>query len=165
MSDLVNNVQEIISSGKSMGISMIAHSLRAKEKDVIDVLNADQGLVVDGSNFDKVWSFMTTLDKMTFITLAYGNVIEVTTNVIQGKDAMGYFNLMGDAALGGHIKKDLVTHIALISIPFMKLESYQIAFLNSDGTIMYSFYLGRDNHKLRENEVLAFKNLKEELRG
>ena len=139
MTELKELVYQIINSQKAMGIDMLASACKVSPKQVIEVLDNELAKVVSKDCFDRVWDFLTKQDHMTFLTIVYGNVIEVKTKVVKGVRTHGYFNLFGKAPLNGHLKEDLITAIALISVPFMGKESHQIAFLNDEGNIMYSF--------------------------
>lgn len=164
MENLKNKVQEIIDSKKAKGIAMMAQDLGVTHAQVIEVLDAKYAKVVTKDNFYRVWDFLTSRDSLTLLVISDGNIFEVKSKVVPGKEAQGYFNLFGSEPLQGHIKIDAVDEIALLSVPFMSFESHQIAFLNTKGHIMYSFYLSRDDsHKLLENDVNAFLALKEEL--
>ena len=164
MEALKAKVQEIIDSKKAKGIEMISSALGVTNAQVIEVLDEKYAKVVSKDNFYRVWDFLTSRDSLTFLVIVYNNIFEIKSKVVPGKEAQGYFNLFGKEPLHGHIKIEDVDKIALLSVPFLSLESHQIAFINADGKIMYAFYLARDeHHKLIEQDVSAFLALKEEL--
>lgn len=163
MNNLEQQILDIIASGKAMGLSFIAKTLQVSDKEAIEALPAHMALVVDKDKFQKIWNFMTLQEHLTFITQVKNSFIEIKTQILAGKNAHGYFNLIGDAPLNGHLKLEDIAEIVLLSVPFMHLESHQIAFLDDKGQILYSFYLGRKQHKLIPSQVDAFKKLWEEL--
>lgn len=159
---LKTKIYELIESKKALGISFIAKKLNISDKDAICELDTNEGILIHKDNFEKVWEFLTGLSELTFTTYIENSFIEVKTQVNPGKKALGYFNLTGTGALNGHLKLEDIKEIAILSVPFLHLESHQIAFLNNNGNILYSFFLSRKDHKLKESEIAKFKTLKEQ---
>ena len=101
-----------------------------------------------GAEFEDVWAGISRWEKATFIIRHLGHVIEIPGKIKPGKMGRGYYNIMGEDGLCGHIKADSITDIAYLSMPFMGRESHSIQFFGSDGSVMFSVYLGRRNHEL-----------------
>lgn len=100
------------------------------------------------------------MGELTFFIGKDGNIFEIKLEVSPGKSAHGYFNLFAHGKLNGHLRPETVAHIALLKIPFLHLQSRQIAFVNAEGQVMYSFYLTRDDNKqLKAEQVQAFEAL------
>lgn len=59
-----------------------------------------------------------------------------------GKHGHGYFNLFGDAPLGGHLKLDELDCMCFLSMPFMGKESHSVHFFHSGGEVMFSYMSG-----------------------
>ncbi len=91
-----------------------------------------------------------------------GSIFEVKAPFPKGKLARGYYNLMGkEGELHGHLRLDLVEHIALVSKPFMGQESYFIGFFAAQGECVFKVYLGRDKQRnLYPEQIEKFQQLK-----
>lgn len=156
MNNLKQQIDEIISQGKCMGLSMLKNTLKVSELEICRALDKKDCTLFDGADFDKVWNFLCGFEKLTFFIEKEGNIFELGVRVAPGRDGMGYFNLFGSGSLNGHLKKDSVSKIALLKLPFMHLVSYQIAFIGKDGNSLYNFYLSRTEHKHNEQDLKAF---------
>lgn len=156
MYELKTKIDEIVSSGKCMGLLMLKNALKVSELEVLENLDERETLILGNASFDNVWEFLTTFKKLTLFLEKAGNIFEIDTRIGSGKEGMGYFNLFEKGCLNGHLVKDSVSHIALLKLPFMHLTSYQVVFLGKDGNSIFSFYLGRENHQHDENEVDRF---------
>ena len=145
---LQQQLKELIAGGKCMGLQMLSGVCRKSELEVIKALPEGMGTLFDSSYFDKVWQMLTEIDTLTFFIESSGNIFEIKTKVAPGREGFGYFNLFGKNCLNGHLRKETVSYIAFLKIPFMQLESRQVAFINADGKVMYSFYLPREGQKI-----------------
>jgi hypothetical protein len=101
---------------------------------------------------------------VTTIVHSFGSIFETKANFPKGKQAHGYYNLMGkEGELHGHLRLDLMEHIALVSKSFRGLESHYIGFFDAQGNCVFKVYLGRDKKRqLFPNQVEAFTQLKKE---
>ena len=156
MNELKTKIDEIVSSGKCMGLMMLKNTLKTSELEVLQNLDEKETLILGNASFDKVWEFLTTFKKLTLFLEKAGNIFEIDTRIGPGKEGMGYFNLFEKGCLNGHLVKDSVSHIALLKLPFMHLTSYQVVFLGKDGNSIFSLYLGRENHQHDESEIEQF---------
>ena len=156
MNELKTKIDEIVSSGKCMGLLMLKNALKVSELEVLQNLDERETLILGNAFFDKVWEFLTTFKKLTLFLEKEGNIFEIDTRIGSGKDGMGYFNLFEKGCLNGHLVKDSVSHIALLKLPFMHLTSYQVVFLGKDGNPIFSLYLGREKHQHDESEIEKF---------
>ena len=156
MNELKTKIDEIVSSGKCMGLLMLKNALKVSELEVLQNLDERGTLILGNAFFDKVWEFLTTFKKLTLFLEKEGNIFEIDTRIGSGKDGMGYFNLFEKGCLNGHLVKDSVSHIALLKLPFMHLTSYQVVFLGKDGNSIFSLYLGREKHQHDESEIEKF---------
>lgn len=156
MNELKTKIDEIVSSGKCMGLLMLKNALKVSELEVLQNLDERKTLILGNAFFDKVWEFLTTFKRLTLFLEKEGNIFEIDTRIGSGKDGMGYFNLFEKGCLNGHLVKDSVSHIALLKLPFMHLTSYQVVFLGKDGNSIFSLYLGRENHQHDESEIEKF---------
>ena len=137
MNELKTKIDEIVSSGKCMGLLMLKNALKVSELEVLQNLDERKTLILGNAFFDKVWEFLTTFKRLTLFLEKEGNIFEIDTRIGSGKDGMGYFNLFEKGCLNGHLVKDSVSHIALLKLPFMHLTSYQVVFLGKDGNSIF----------------------------
>ncbi len=159
MSDisLKEQIKAILDGGKSMGLCHLAGTLKISDLEAAQNLPDGSCKIIDGARFPEVWKLLVSLGKLTFIVNVGGNMFEIACQVPEGKEGFGFFNLFGEGFLNGHLRPESVKNIAFVSIPFMKLESHQIAFMDEKGQVLYSFYLGREQHRLIDSQVEVFK--------
>lgn len=162
--ELSQKVQKVLEEKKPIMLSSLATQFGVTEKEIAEVLPYEMCSVTSGSNFSKVWDNLTTWEKATFIVQHAGHVIEIKCTIPQGKEGHGYYNLMGENPLGGHIKADAIAHIAFLSIPFMGLESHSVQFFAEDGSVAFAIYVGREKKVLIPSAREAFFKIKEELK-
>lgn len=157
MSDLAEKVNAVITGGRCMGLSMLSASLQVSDREIIAALPEGMGRVFPGSAFQAVWQLLCGMGELTFFLEKGGNIFEIKTAVGPGKESFGYFNLMQKGTLNGHLQPQSIHEIAFLKIPFMQMESRQIAFLDQEGRVLYSFYLGRENKVLRPGPLADFE--------
>lgn len=138
MNELKTKIDEIVSSGKCMGLMMLKNTLKTSELEVLQNLDEKETLILGNASFDKVWEFLSTFKKLTLFLEKAGNIFEIDTRIGPGKEGMGYFNLFEKGCLNGHLVKDSVSHIAFLKLPFMHLTSYQVVFLGK--MVIQSFH-------------------------
>lgn len=156
MGNLTEKIYEAFDSKKCKGLLMLSQEFNETELNIVKHLKPCCARLLGSESFDKVWEFLTTFEKLTFFIEKSGCIFEPSVVVAQGKDSNGYFNLFTEGTLHGHLKKENITNIALLNIPFMNLKSYQVAFFDKDGNTIFSLYLGRFNHKHREEDINRF---------
>lgn len=162
--ELREKIQNALQEKKPVMLSGLAQEFGVTEKDIAEALPYEMCSLVSGERFDEVWESMTAWEKATFIVQHFGHVIEIKCTIPKGKHGHGYYNLMGDSALNGHIKADTVKHIAFLSVPFMGLESHSIQFFNENGAVCFSVYVGRENKVLIPSAKQAFLTAKENIK-
>lgn len=156
MDNLTEKIYEAFDSEKSKGILMLSKEFNETELNIVKHLKPCCARLLDSNSFDEVWKFLTTFEKLTFFIEKSGCIFEPSVKVALGKDGNGYFNLFKEGTLNGHLKKENITNIALLNIPFMHLKSYQVAFFNKDGSSIFSLFLGRFNHKHKDEDIQKF---------
>ncbi len=158
-------IQEVINSGRPVTLDSLASALNCSALEAAHLLPKETCTFAPGEDFEKVWESISQWEKATFIVIAGENVIEVETKVVCGKKAMGYYNLMGGKSpLQGHFKYENIIEIGFITMPFMGRESHFAAFFDKDGKCAYSFYVGREKHKLIESAKEQFLALQSSYR-
>lgn len=117
---------------------------------------------LEGAHAQAILQELPSWGPVTTIVHSMGSIFEVKAPFPKGKEARGYYNLMGrDGELHGHLRLDLVSDITLVSKPFMGQESYFIGFFAKGGDCVFKVYLGRDKQrKLFPDQIEKFKQLK-----
>lgn len=143
----------------------MAERLNVSEFDVVNALPTEMVAVVDGSEAETLLSDIADWGTVTTIVHSFGSIFEVKAPLPKGKMARGYYNLMGrDGQLHGHLKLDTITHVALVSKPFMGRESHYFGFFSAQGDNIFKVYLGRDEKReLLSDQVTRFKALQQQL--
>ena len=144
-------------------LASLAREFHVTEKDVAEQLPEGMCVFTTGENFTRVWEALGEWEKATFIVQHEGHVFEIRCRIPAVKVGHGYYNIMGDEALGGHIRADAVTDIAFLSMPFMGLESHSVQFFNAEGAVVFSIYAGRENHSIIPSVREAFLKLRKEM--
>lgn len=112
--------------------------------------------------FEELWAELASWEKVTLFIVHAGHVFEIQSKLSTGKCAQGYYNILAkDAVIGGHIRYEDIAACAFMTMPFMGRESHSVQFFAKDGSVAFSVYVGRENHKLIESVVEAFKAAKE----
>ena len=161
--ELRERVAARLASKKPVMLASLAEDLGVTELKIAHVLPDDMVAFTDGDAFERVWTDIAEWEKVTFIMVHQGNVIEVKGRIPTGFFAQGYYNITGESTFGGHIKAYDVEEICFLSMPFMGLESHSVQFFNDGGSVMFSIYVGREKHKLIPAVSAAFFALRDKL--
>ncbi len=161
--ELTKTVRERVEQNPSVMTGALAEELGVKEVEIIRNLPEDMRVQVPVDDFESLWEEMTNWEKITFLNISGGCILEVKGKLPKGKFGHGYFNLHDDASpIGGHIMHNKIESIWLVSKPFFKLESHCVLFFNTDGDLMLGIFLGRDDKKqLLESVKQGFLKLRE----
>ena len=134
----------------------LASELGVSEAEVIRCLPEEMRVEAPTGDFEAIWNTMVGWEKVTFIARNPGAVVEVVGPLPKGAFGHGMFNLMDrDIPLRGHLLVDRLGSVFLVSKPFFKLESHSVQFFDTEGTAMFSVYLGRDHKHVLLPSVLA----------
>lgn len=147
--ELSAKIAEALKEKRPVMLASLAQQFEVSERQIAEAMPEDMAKVISGEHFATVWAALTSWEKATFIVQHGGHVIEIKTRIAPGKFGHGYYNIMGQEAVGGHIKADAITHISFLSMPFMGLESHSVQFFDADGHVAFSIYAGRgDDRKI-----------------
>lgn len=155
--DLPNLLQE----KKPFTVSTFAEMYGISELEVCYAMPKEMRTITKGSHFEMVWKELATWEKATVIILYKGSAFEISTKISEGVNAHGYYNIMGETALGGHIKADNIHSIAFTTMPFMGLESCSVLFFDKAGGLIFSVYAGRENRQIIESVKASFYKMKD----
>lgn len=122
----------------------MAQALSMPEGDLIRALPRDMVTLWSGEQSEALLAQLASWGQLTTIVESCGSIFEFKGPLPAGRVGRGYYNLMGDEGLHGHLKLDEVAHIALLSKPFMGSESHAFVFIGHSGRCIFKIYLGRD---------------------
>ena len=161
MKDLAAKVQACLEKNANLLPSDIAKDLSVSEADVVFSLPEGMVVEIDGREAENVLLLVSDWGNVTTIVHSLGSIFEVKAPLPKGKVGHGYYNLFGKPGqLHGHLRLDLISHIALVSKPFRGKESYYIGFFIESGESMFKVYLGRDDKRqLIPGQIEQFKQL------
>jgi putative heme utilization carrier protein HutX len=128
-------------------LEQIAREYGVSTFDVVRALPAGHRTVVPGSRFAEILRAVTEWGEVLLIVHTPDIVLECAGPIPPGSFARGYFNLHGDSPIGGHIKAENCTHIALVSRPVMGRPSRSIQFFNGAGEAMFKIFVRRDKER------------------
>ena len=145
-------------------VSSMSEQLGLNEGAITFALPEEMVTRVAGEHAQVILEQLPEWGSVTTIVHSFGSIFETKANFPKGKQAHGYYNLMGrEGELHGHLRLDLMEHIALVSKSFRGLESHYIGFFDAQGNCVFKVYLGRDKKRqLFPNQVEAFTQLKKE---
>ncbi|OAN17700.1 HuvX protein [Photobacterium jeanii] len=157
-------VAAILAEDPKLHAGAIAQTLEITEGEVIFAFPQELQQRISGELAKTILEDLPSWGPVTTIVHSMGSIFEVKAPFPKGKEARGYYNLMGkDGELHGHLRLDLVTDIALVSKPFMGQESYFIGFFAEQGECVFKVYLGRDKKRqLFPEQIEKFNQLKQQ---
>ena len=133
-------------------------------RSVLDCLEPERARAAPGERFEEIWNDLTGWGAVTFIVHTDDGVFEVKTTLPPGSEGRGYFNVHGEAPLGGHIKASRCAGIYFVDRPFFGRRSCSLQFINGDGGAMFKVFVGRDaNRDLDPGQVTRFEALRDRL--
>jgi len=157
---LRRDILALLEEKKPWVIASLAAALGVGEMAVAEALPPEMCRIICGSHFEQVWEALGQWEKATFIVQHGGHTIEFRCRIPAGRMGRGWYNIMGDAPLGGHIMPSAISHIAFLSMPFMGLESHSVQFFGADGHVAFAVYAGRENHAVIPAVKEAFMALR-----
>ncbi len=161
---LKQQVQQIVEQDPAKLPAEIAQQLNISEAQVVLSFSAEMTTPVEGKHAETLLTELTSWGNVTTIVHSEGSIFEVKAPFPKGKNAHGYYNLMGrEGQLHGHLRLDLISDIALVSKAFRGTESHYFGFFNEQGNSVFKIYLGRDKKRqLLTEQVEKFNLLKQQ---
>lgn len=114
---------------------------------MIECLPAGMWQRIDGERYVETLEEIATWGKMTLVVHTSDIVLEFSGDFPSGKLGHGFYNLMGENGLHGHLRPGNCGGIYLVKRPFMGRPSASLQFVNTGGAIMFKVYLGRGEDK------------------
>lgn len=165
MQPLSQKVAQLLNDEPTLLPAQIAERFAVSEFDVVASFDSEMVTLVAGEHAQTILNQIADWEtNVTTIVHSFGSIFEIKAPLPKGKEARGYYNLLGQPGqLHGHLKLDLVKHIALVSKPFMGRESHYFGFFTAQGDSIFKIYLGRDQKRqLLTEQVTRFKSMKKQ---
>ncbi|MFT4097185.1 MAG: heme utilization cystosolic carrier protein HutX [Rhodoblastus sp.] len=112
--------------------------------DILGLLPDGQATRAAGAQFEELWRELTTWGDVLFLLHNQHGVFEIKTALPPGSFGRGYFNIHGDAPLGGHLRAERCGSIWFVDRPFFGRRSCSIQFFDTDGVGMFKIFVRRD---------------------
>lgn len=141
-------------------IETIARDVGLSPRDVLEALGPEAARMLPAEAFDAIWDRLTGWEEVLLIVHTADVVLEVTGRLPAGTTGQGWFNIHGDGPIGGHLRKDNCTAVALVDRQFHGRRSCSVWFLNGRGEAMVKVFVPRDeNRQLKADQLAAFEAL------
>ena len=148
MSHIENQaVIDLLAQDPGQNTMAMAQHLAISEGDLIRALPRDMVTLWVGAQSEALLGQLASWGKLTTIVGSCGSIFEFKGPLPSGRVGRGYYNLMGEEGLHGHLKLDEIAYIALLSKPFMGAESHAFVFIANSGRCVFKIYLGRDEKR------------------
>ena len=159
---IAQRIHALLEQDPSAHPSTLATELAVSEWEVVRHLPAALMTQVPAGEAEALLADLSSWGQVTTIVESDGSIFEVKAPFPKGKNARGYYNLMGrDGELHGHLKLDNVAGIALVSKLFMGKEGHSFQFFGHSGRCIFKVYLGRDEKRqLLADQVTRFMALR-----
>lgn len=145
-------------------VEQIAAKAEVTPAEILAVLPEGAAVVIEASQWQTIWSDLTTWGEILMIVHTEDIVLEVEGRLPDGSEGHGWFNIHGDSPIGGHIRKDRCVSIAFVDRGFHGRRSCSVWFMNAEGRAMFKVFVRRDKDRnLLDNQVQRFETLRASL--
>lgn len=160
--EIKERLQRMISENPNRMLGELAGQLGISEAEAIYYLPEEMRTAAPAEDFENIWQAITNWEKVTFIAVTPGAVVEYMGKLPTGSHGHGMYNLHQEGIpLGGHLMIKQLGSIWFLSKPHFGKESHSIQFYSTKGQPMFSLYVGRGADKELLPEVLEkYNNLR-----
>ncbi|EKO3564732.1 heme utilization cystosolic carrier protein HutX [Vibrio metschnikovii] len=167
MEQLSHQVAQLLNDEPALLPAQIAERLGVSEFAVVSAFPSEMVTLLSGDDAQMVLTEIADWGtNVTTIVQSFGSIFEIKAPLPKGKTARGYYNLLGQPGqLHGHLKLELIDHVALVSKPFMGRESHYFGFFTQQGDSIFKIYLGRDDKReLIAQQVDRFQTMQQQFK-
>lgn len=167
MEQLSHQVAQLLNDEPALLPAQIAERLSVSEFAVVSAFPSEMVTLLSGDDAQMVLTEIADWGtNVTTIVQSFGSIFEIKAPLPKGKTARGYYNLLGQPGqLHGHLKLELIDHVALVSKPFMGRESHYFGFFTQQGDSIFKIYLGRDDKReLIAQQVDRFQTMQQQFK-
>lgn len=145
-------------------VEQIAAKAEVTPAEILAVLPEGAAIVVEASQWQTIWTDLSTWGEILMIVHTEDIVLEVEGRLPDGSEGHGWFNVHGDSPIGGHIRKDRCVSIAFVDRGFHGRRSCSVWFMNAEGRAMFKVFVRRDKDRnLLDDQVQRFEALRASL--
>lgn len=156
----LTELKERLSKNSSVILEGLCESNNATMAQVLECLPQNMWKKIDGSHFIDVMTQIPNWGKVTTIVHTNDIIMEVSGVMPTGEMGHGFYNLMGDGPLHGHLRSKRCAAIYFVERPFMGKTSASVQFINVDGGVMFKVFLGRNSDgEIIPEQLEAFRKI------
>lgn len=135
-------------------VEAIAAQAQVTPAEILAILPHGAAVTTAATAFEAIWSQMATWGEVLFIVHTNDIVLEVIGSLPSGSEGHGWFNIHGDSAIGGHIRKENCVGITFVDRTFHGRRSCSVWFMNGNGAAMFKVFVKRTSTRELEPEQL-----------
>ena len=119
-----------------------AGMLKMPEAVVASALPPTMGIGVAGDQFRAVWESMTGWDSAVALIMKGGDIFEISTKIAPGTPSKTskFYNL-GEAALSGHLRPDLISAMYALQIAGKEGDMRGVMFYDGNGDNVFGIFV------------------------
>ncbi|MDB5547132.1 MAG: heme utilization protein HuvX [Tardiphaga sp.] len=122
---------------------------------VLEAMPAGLVRIGGGEHFVMAMQDIAEWGELTLIVHTADGIFETTARVSPGAIGHGYYNLTQPKGLHGHLRHTRCGGVAFVQRAFRGNASAFVAFLNTDGGIMFKVFVGRDDSRALKSDQMA----------
>lgn len=143
-------------------VEAIATKADVTPAEILAILPKGAATTADVSEFEAIWSEMSSWGEILFIVHTDDIVLEASGSLPIGSEGHGWFNIHGDSPIGGHIRKDNCAGITFVDRAFHGRRSCSVWFMNAKGAAMFKVFVKRDAaRELVGEQLVKFETLRD----
>ncbi|WP_137131664.1 heme utilization cystosolic carrier protein HutX [Rhizobium sp. FY34] len=143
-------------------VEAIATKAEVAPAEILAILPKGAATTADVSEFEAIWSEMSSWGEILFIVHTDDIVLEASGSLPIGSEGHGWFNIHGDSPIGGHIRKDNCAGITFVDRAFHGRRSCSVWFMNAKGAAMFKVFVKRDAaRELVGEQLVKFEALRD----
>jgi putative heme iron utilization protein len=138
----------------------LAQELGLNEALIVSTYNPEHAVGVSGASFAQVWSSLNAWGESMVLITKGGNVFEVTSRIPPGEPSKRskFFNLKASgAALGGHLRPDLLTAIYGFALPTKDGATRGVMFFGENADSSYGVFVASEGRQPTADEMAKFQ--------
>lgn len=158
----LDHARELLAAKPDGLIEAIAREAGVSTQAALELLPAEQRLLVSGERFEAVWQDLAAWGEVLFLMHTADVVLECVGTLPVGSFGHGYYNIHGDSPIGGHIKAENCKAIYLVDRATAQgRRACSVQFFNGAGEVMFKIFVRRDaDRALLPDQLRRFEALK-----
>ncbi|MDX3805551.1 heme utilization cystosolic carrier protein HutX [Bosea thiooxidans] len=160
--DSLAHARALLAARPDGPIEGIAREAGVSTRAVLELLPAEQRLLIAPERFETLWQELASWGTVLFLMHTPDIVLECEGSLPVGSFGHGYYNIHGDSPIGGHIKADNCRAIYLVDRATAQgRRACSVQFFNAAGEVMFKIFVRRDaSRALLPDQLERFEGLK-----